>query len=330
MLGIFGRHLLDCLNPAHRARPAPVFSGIAVVWGLGLLVVASLLCGCAAAPPAAATAPPLPTSAQAGATTIVAVAPPASSHMTLPEFLGLKGLAGGVRMVSWRVRDRLATRFPILEPSSSPVTSLTDPANSSEDASPAQQAAADAKAEADLAPQKAKAIKYLASLGCGECYPDTAEALLAALEDCNEMIRFETVQGLRKSIGGACQSCRQNSCCTPELLKKLYELAYGKDHNGCFIEPSARVRRCARLVVAACGCSVEGDASFETSPMEGPSAAGAESPTAEPIPAPDPVAGMPNLPQDVPTLPQHFPVSLASYTEKSLEVPIAADADARP
>ena len=54
------------------------------------------LAGCATTPPTTPpTTPAAPTSAQAGATTVVAVAPPAQPccpHQTLWEFLGVKGL----------------------------------------------------------------------------------------------------------------------------------------------------------------------------------------------------------------------------------------------
>jgi hypothetical protein len=215
--------------------------------------VALLLCsGCATLPPPAATAPAPPTSATAGATTIVAVAPPASPQFTLPKFLGLDLLFGGARRLGFRIRNRLGARFPGLEPKP-PLKSIADPANLGPDASPAEKAAAEAKMEEDKAPQKAKAIRYLASRGCGECYPDTADALIAALDDCSEVIRYETVRGLRGSAGGTCQCCRENSCCTPELLQKLYEIAYERDEYGCFVESSSRVRRNARLVICACG-----------------------------------------------------------------------------
>ena len=155
--------------------------------------------------------------------------------------------------------------------------SITDPANTGPDASPAVKAAAEAKAEDDQAPQKAKAIRYLASRGCGECYPDTEDALLAAMDDCSEVIRYEAVKGLRGSVGESCQCCRENSCCSPKLLKKLYEMAYERDDAGCFLESSARVRRNARLVICSCG-GVPADGS-ESAPIEGP-------PSGDPAPTP--------------------------------------------
>lgn len=227
--------------------------------------------GCASVPSAAPASLP-PTSAQAGATTIVAVAAPSAPGMTLPKFLGLDLVVGGVRCVGQRVRNQLGSRFPGLE-SKPAIKSITDPANLGPDASPAEKAAAEAKMEDDKAPQKAKAIRYLASRGCGECYPDTENALMAAMDDCSEDIRYEAVRGLRGASGDACNCCRENSCCSPKLLKKLYDIAYERDDSGCFLESSARVRRNARLVICACG----GVPSMESSnaPFEGPSSSDA-------------------------------------------------------
>ena len=229
-------------------------------------VVLLLFTGCASVPKTPA-APAPPTSAAAGATTIVAVAPPAGPSVTLPQFLGLDQVLGGLCTITDRIRNRLGTYFPGLE-AKPPVLALTDPANSGPDASPAVQAAAAAKAEEDQAAQKAKAIKYLASKGCGECFPDTEAALLAALDDCAEVIRYETVKGLRGSTGGKCSCCRENSCCSPKLLNKLYDLAYERDDSGCFVESSSRVRRNARLVICQCGGVPPLDE--RSGPLEGP------------------------------------------------------------
>lgn len=249
-------------------------------WFILLLCVG--LSGCASVPPAATPGATPPTSAQSGDTTIVAVAAPAPSCTTLPQFLGLDVLFGGLQGIGQGIRNRLGTRFPGLE-SKPPILAITDPANSSEGASPAVQAAAAAKAEEDKAPQKIKAVSYLASLGCGKCYPDTENAILAALEDCTESVRYAAAKGLRKSVANGCGCCRQNSCCSPKLVKKLYEMGYDKDASGCYVEPSARVRRYARLAVAGCG-GVPMQTPREE-PMEGPS-------TNEVLPTPAVPVGM--------------------------------------
>ena len=254
-----------------------------------------LFTGCASVPTAAPVPPP--TSAQAGATTIVAVAPPAAPAITLPKFLGLDLVFAGTAKVATRVRNRLATRFPVLEPKP-PVKSLTDPANLSPEASPAVQAAAKAKAEDDKAPQKAKAIKYLASRGCGECFPETEDALIAALDDCNESIRYGVVRGLQSSVGSCCQSCRTNSCCTPKLLKKLYKIAYDRDDQGCFVESSARVRRNARLVICKCGGV----------PMDVPGAVPIEGPPAEIILGNEDAPAEGSVAKEAEVTPSEFPI----------------------
>lgn len=239
-----------------------------VAWILGVLA------GCAATPKAATPTTPPPTSATAGATTIVAVAPPAQPccpHPTMWEFLGVKGFAkvlgGGID----RLRNRLGSRFPGLE-AKPPLLAITDPANMGPDAPPAAKAAAEAKAYEDAAPQKIKAIRYLSTLGCTECYPDIGPALLKALDDCTEGVRYEAVLALRKLSGGPCAVCQSNRCCNPEMLKRLDEMANGMNDRGCYREPSARVRRVARLAIAGCGGAIPPQL-----PTEGPQ---------EPLPAP--------------------------------------------
>jgi len=274
-------------------------TGVRHVARLGRICVAACLCvgvttnlvGCAAVP-TATPAPAMPTSAVAGSTTIVAVATPCPPKMTLPQFLGINGLFGGIRGIGQGIRIRLGSRFPGLEPRP-PMLALSDPANLGPDASPAVQAAAKAKAAEDEVPQKAKAVRYLASLGCGKCHPDTEEALLAALEDCHEEIRYEAVRGLRGVVGSKCGGCRQGSCCTPELLKKLYEIAYSTDMHGCFLEPSSRVRRNARLVIQGCG-GAPNVAAESAVPLEGPGAA-----SSEPAMPPEPMPPEPMPPEPI-------------------------------
>ena len=171
--------------------------------------------------------------------TAFAQAPPTVWH-----FLGIpQGWA--------RFRDGTANRFgnrPNKEVKP-PLKALADPANLKSDV-PAIKAAAEIKQQQDLAPQKIKAIKYLAMIGCG-CYGGVAEALQAALEDCVEEVRFAAAEALESAMGNHCEFC-QRTCCTPELSAKLYERAYGQDEHGCFLEPSDRVRAVLARVVAAC------------------------------------------------------------------------------
>ncbi|QEG01472.1 hypothetical protein Mal15_55480 [Stieleria maiorica] len=252
-------------------------------FSIGVCLIAVATCaGCASVPPAA-PAPAAPTSAQAGATTIVAVAAPAAPGMTLPQFLGLDLVFGGIRTVGGRVRNRLGTRFPGLE-ARPPIKSITDPSNLGPDASPAEKAAAEAKIEQDKAPQKAKAIKFLAKQGCGKCNEAAEDALLAALDDCSEDIRIATLDGLREAVTGKGGCICPNSCCSPKLLKKLYEIVYEKDDCNEFVEPSHYVRRRARLVICACSGATPIDGG--TAPMEGPTSVDAvPTPAGEVTPA---------------------------------------------
>lgn len=226
------------------------------------LGLAQLVAGCNA--PVKAPVPPLtptPTSASAGATTIVAIAPPAAPATppnSLCNFLGLDkslGVAGELfRRVSSRVRSALGLegRFPGLQPKP-PLLPITDPSNLGPDAPPAVQAAASVKNEEDQSAQKVQALRYLATIGCGGCYPTVEDALLAGLDDCTEAVRYAAVLALRGDGNTCCTYCRCESCCSPKVRKKLNSIAYDQDGQGCFKEPSERVRRMARLVLAACG-----------------------------------------------------------------------------
>ena len=90
------------------------------------------------------------------------------------------------------------------------IKSLGDPANL-ESNNDAIKRAAEIKQQEDQAPQKIKAIKYLAEIGCG-CYPGVAEALTASLEDCTERVRYETARAIERAAGDACQNCGSTSC----------------------------------------------------------------------------------------------------------------------
>jgi hypothetical protein len=166
--------------------------------------------------------------------------------------------------------------FPGLEPKPAllPIT-----AAGGEGASPAVAAAAQIKAEEDKADQKIKAIRYLSTLGCVKCYAGIEDGLLAALGDCTEAVRYEAVKALRKNADDDCQVCKAGSCCTPKLVKKLEELAHKSDDQGCFVEPSARVRRLARLTLSSCGGGVP--VTEEPTPAEGPSGDTAQEPAPE-------------------------------------------------
>jgi hypothetical protein len=134
-----------------------------------------------------------------------------------------------------------------------PLKAIADPANL-ESPNPAIQAAAKIKADADLAPQKIKAIKYLATVACGcaKNKDDVKQALLGALDDCTEEVRYEAAIAFCEAAGNPCTVCNWSTCCDETVVKKLDNVAHGQDENGCWLEPSPRVRAAARNALRAC------------------------------------------------------------------------------
>jgi hypothetical protein len=266
-----------------------------------LLAATQCIVGCAAAgksaaPPAAA---PAPTSATTGSTTIVAIQPAAPSGPTasLCSFLGLDKMGAGLGGLFQRAFSRLKNalgltgKFPGLQ-AMPPVLPITDPANLGPDAPPAVQAAAKAKMDEDQAGQKIQALRYLATLGCGGCYPDVESAMLTALDDCTESVRYEAALALKGKDGQqrCCSYCKCNDCCSDAVRKKLDEIANKMDDKGCYREPSERVRRVAREALAKCGGPTGAQS---TTPTEGPT----EAPLPAPLPAgPAPATTVPAAP----------------------------------
>jgi hypothetical protein len=237
---------------------------------LQLVVISSLmavLSGCAtppaAAPPSSAAAP---TSVQAGDTTVVAVASPKKDCCTLPQFLGLTMLGKGIISLDTLLKSYLGMFYPGLEPGTAmtPITAQGDSSN------PANSTAAQIKKEQDGAAQKIKSLRYLATIGCGGCYLGVEKAFLSALDDCTESVRFEAVKAIRQTAGNPCQFCRNGKCCSPKIIEKLHQIAYDKNDNGCFKEPSERVRRMARIVMDACGGTMYSQPAGAELPTEGP------------------------------------------------------------
>lgn len=263
--------------PVRRFQNAAILLLLAALAGCAVLLSA----GCAAPPAApAAPAPTMPTSASVGGTNIVAIAPPAQQccpKQTLPQFLGIVGACNEIKTLCNNIRNRLGAIWPGLE-AKPPVLSLTDPANLESD-NPAVQSAAEVKAAEDGAAQKAKAIAYLASIGCAGCYPGIEEALIAALDDCTELVRFETLKALRQQSMGPCKNCCRSACCSPKMREKMEKLAYELDAQGCYVEPSERVRRMARLALCNCNCvPLKPGQTPAGLPPEGPSPAEAAPP----------------------------------------------------
>ena len=142
-------------------------------------------------------------------------------------------------------------------------------------------AAAKIKTEEDLAQQKIKAIKYLATIGCG-CYPGVKDALLAALEDCTEEVRYEGALAFCEAAGNPCKQCNQSGCCAADVMTKLREMAYGQDDKCCFTEPSARVRAMAASALKRC------QQIHPPGPQPAAPEGGGELPIEAPLPEPQP------------------------------------------
>ena len=166
---------------------------------------------------------------------------------TLWRFLGIPQ---GVHTV----RDALVNRcgnLPGLE-RKPPLLRIADPRLAEID-NAAIKKAQQIKAEEDLAPQKIKAIKYLATLGCEKCYGGVEEAMLESLKDCTEEVRYETVKALATIPDKKCPRC-DNDCCSEKITEQLAKMAYERDPDApdCWLEPSARVRRAAMETLRVC------------------------------------------------------------------------------
>jgi hypothetical protein len=175
------------------------------------------------------------------------VPPPAPAPpLTLWRFLGIP--QGFQRIGDARLNRN--GNFPGLE-RKPPLKPIAHPDNLLSN-NPAIKKAAEIKMQEDLAKQKIKAIKYLAELGCDKCYGGVKEAMLAALDDCTEQVRYEAAKALGEAAVQHCDVCSRQCCCDEELTKKLAQVVYELDDKGCPIEPSERVREAAREALKAC------------------------------------------------------------------------------
>ena len=179
---------------------------------------------------------------------------PAAPPVTLWRFLGIPQAA---QKVNAQVFNRRGNT-PRLE-SKPPLKAISDPANLAPDMPKPIQAAAKIKQAEDMAPQKKKAIKYLAEIGCG-CYDkqgEVTDALVAAMDDCTEEVRLDSVEAIKTAASAdPCCNCGSKCCCNEKILKKLAELAYERGPDGCFVEPSERVRQAAAEALTVC-CTTE-------------------------------------------------------------------------
>jgi len=158
----------------------------------------------------------------------------------------------GIPQGAQKLRDATVNRRgnrPNLE-RQDPLKRIADPENLESD-NPAIKKAAEIKKEEDLKKQKIKAIKYLAETKCG-CYGGVGDALLAALEDCTEDVRYEAAIAFCESAGDPCENCETDGCCSADAMQKLHELAYEKNEKCCYTESSEKVRAAARNALNAC------------------------------------------------------------------------------
>jgi hypothetical protein len=193
--------------------------------------------------------------------------PPPPASPTLWSFLGIP-------QACYKINAQLFNRrgnHPGLE-KKPPLKGIADPANLKSDV-PAIKAAAEIKQAEDLKPQKIKAIKYLATIGCG-CYDKdkkVTKALLAAMDDCTEDVRLAAVQAISTAAAGEyCSQCKERSCCNEEIVAQLSKIAYDHDDEGCFVEPSERVREAAVEAMGICCAGQAGPIAPPTpAPVEG-------------------------------------------------------------
>jgi len=81
---------------------------------------------------------------------------------------------------------------------------------------PAIQAAAKAKAAKHQICKKKKALQYLAGMGCSPEHPEVGAALLAAMSDPDEPVRYEAVKAVLQTAG-ECQSPEQKKATRKSL-----------------------------------------------------------------------------------------------------------------
>ncbi len=179
-------------------------------------------------------------------TSALVSAPQVSAAPT--TFWNFLGISQGWNKISGALVNRNGNHPGLEKPP--PLKALTDAANL-ESPNPAIKKAAEIKQQEDLKKQKIKGIKYLAKVGCG-CYPGIKKALLAALDDCTEEVRYEAAMAFCKAAGDPCKSCDGDGCCAADVMTKLQDIANGRTAEGCWTEPSKRVRQTAANALNAC------------------------------------------------------------------------------
>jgi hypothetical protein len=151
---------------------------------------------------------------------------------------------------------------------------------------PAIQAAAKIKLDKRQKRLKIASLKYLAKVGCG-CYEQqfkVSEALLAAMADCDEDVRMKAVEAVCKTLcDGQCQVCEKTGCCNLAISKKLYEMAYLTDENGCPREPNEAIRQLAHEAYCLCPLYKPEPEKPEQPPIETPVETPVEVPVVPPV-----------------------------------------------
>jgi hypothetical protein len=176
---------------------------------------------------------------------------PAAGPSTLWQWLGIPQGVNKIKDATTNTRGN----HPEKE-RQPPLKRIADPENLKSD-NPAIKTAAKIKHEEDLAPQKVKAIKYMAEVGCS-CYPGVKESLLAALDDCTEEVRYQAAVAFCQIASRNCQYCHNGSCCSADVMTKLDDMAHGQDAKGCCKEASSRVRAAAENALNACRSKATG------------------------------------------------------------------------
>ena len=226
-------------------------------------------------------------------------APPTDAP-TLWSFLGIPQAGRKIKGALTNRRGNL----PRLEPKL-PMKALNDPANLESPVSAIKEAAK-VKIQEDLKPQKIKAIKYLTKIGCG-CYDlegNITKALLESSTDCTEDVRLATVEAIEGAAeGGACNHCGERSCCNEKIVKRLAEIAYDRKDDGCWVEPSERVREAAKKALRTCCPNELSDFAIEMEAPDEPTRDVPERDRYEDIPDAEPLAPTVADPDDMTSLP---------------------------
>ncbi len=184
--------------------------------------------------------------------------------MTLPRFLGIDACARklgscgrGAVLYCQATGEKIAAVVPALEPPAPPLP-MSHPANA-ESPSPAVAAAHKMKKAKAAKAAKIKAVAFLGSEGCLE-NPLVEEGILAALDDISADVRIAAVEAVVKSAQRGCDdNCVECSdgCCSELIRCKLTAMVFEMRDNGCYVEPSSKARRLARLALDLCGGPID-------------------------------------------------------------------------